>query len=62
MRHGDVLQEDAVFLEDEALAAREFVVLPAEPMRLQPRAVGLVSGKAFYVVEGIGGGGRTLVR
>src|SRR5690606_37881752 len=62
MRARGELQEDAVFLQDEALAAGELIILPAEPVCPQPFAISLVSGKALDGVDAVGGGRRAFVR
>jgi hypothetical protein len=56
------LQEDAVFLQDEALAPREFVILPAKPMLAQPLAVGLVGRKTVDGIDAVGRRRRPLMR
>ncbi|OWK24334.1 hypothetical protein AJ87_22965 [Rhizobium yanglingense] len=55
MRDGHVLQEDAVFLQDEAPAFGEFVVLLAERIGCEAGAIGLIGGEGFDVVDAVGG-------
>ena len=62
MRQRNILQENPVFLEDELLPFGELVVLCAERIGCKPCAIGLVGGKAFDVVDAIGGRGRAFMR
>ena len=62
MRPRGQLQEDALLLQDESLAAGEFVVCLAGGIGCQPGPVGLISRQAVDVVGGIGRGGRAFMR
>ena len=61
MRQGDILQEDAVLAQDEALAARELVVLPRQRILRKALPISFIGGKVFDVVDAVGGGGGSLV-
>ena len=62
MRARHQFQEDAVFLEDEILAARVFVVCLADRVGGKPRAIGFVGRQALDAVSGVSCGGRALMR
>src|SRR3546814_16035111 len=62
MRCRRQLQENAVLAADELLLLCEAVVLLAEGIGGEARAVGFVGGQALDAVDAVGGGGGALVR
>src|SRR3546814_20053508 len=62
MRRRRELQENPVLAADKLLLLREAVVLAAEGIGGEARAVGLVGGQALDRVDAVGGGGGALVR
>src|SRR3546814_17980232 len=62
MRRRRELQENPVLAADKLLLLREAVVLAAEGIGGEARAVGLVGGQALDRVDAVGGGGEALVR
>src|SRR3546814_18053798 len=62
MRRRGQLQEEAVLAADELLLLREAVVLLAQRIGGEARAVDLVGGQALDAVDAVGGGSGDLVR
>ncbi len=62
MRQRDILQENAVFLQDEALAAGKIEIGLRQGIGGEALAIGLVGGEIFDVVDAIGRCQRAFMR
>jgi len=62
VRGGDIFEEDAIFLQDEALASGKFVILAAERVGRQPGAIGFIGGEALDIIDAVSRRRRSLVR